>query len=52
MLNLAGKDQPQVAELASAIQVTTQDRQVRVRFQTDSAKVASFLKAEWNKKQK
>jgi len=51
MLNLAGKDQPEVAALASAFNVTTQEKRVRVRFQTEAAKVASFIKVEWNKKQ-
>jgi hypothetical protein len=51
MLNLAGKDQPHVAELASGIKVTAQENLVRVRLDTEAAKVASFIKDEWNKKQ-
>ncbi len=50
MLNLAGKDQPQIAELASAISVTTRNNLVRVRLEADIHNVAAFIKAEWDKK--
>ncbi len=51
LLNLAGKDQPQVAELAGAIELTTKRKSIRVRFEKDVEKVAAFLKEEWKKEQ-
>ncbi|MBE0535460.1 MAG: hypothetical protein IH624_07295 [Phycisphaerae bacterium] len=51
MLNLVGRDQPQVAELAAATKVTNRDNLVRVRVEAEIMKVAMFLKAEWDKKQ-
>ncbi len=51
LLNLAGKDQPKVAELAAAIKVTTKKKLVHVHFEKDVEKVAAFLKEEWKKQQ-
>jgi len=51
LLNLTGKDQPQVAELASAIKLTTKKKLVQVHFEQDVEKVAALLKEEWKKQQ-
>lgn len=50
-LNLAGKDQPQVAELAASIKLTTKKKLVQVHFEQDVEKIAALLKEEWKKQQ-
>ena len=50
-LNLAGQEQPQIAQLASAIKVDTRRSTVRVHFEYDVDKISEFVKAEWKKKQ-
>ncbi len=51
LLNLAGKDQPQVSELAAAIKLTTKKKLVQVHFEQDVEKIAALLKEEWKKQQ-
>ncbi len=51
LLNLAGRDQPQIAELAAAIKLTTKKKLVHVHFEQDVEKVAALLKEEWKKQQ-
>ena len=50
-LNLAGQEQPQIAELASSIKLTTRKNTVRVHFEHDVDKIYKFVKDEWKKKQ-
>jgi hypothetical protein len=50
-LNLAGQEQPKIAELASSIKLTTRRNTVRVHFEHDIDKIYKFVKAEWKKKQ-
>ena len=50
-LNLAGQEQPQIAQLASSIKVTTRKNTVRVHFEHDIDKIYKFVKDEWEKKQ-
>lgn len=50
-LNLAGQEQPQIAQLASAIKVDTRRNTVRVKFEYNVDKISEFVKAEWKKKQ-
>jgi hypothetical protein len=51
LLNLAGNDQPQVAELAAAIKLTTKKKLVHVHFEKDVEEVAAVLREEWEKQQ-
>ncbi len=51
LMNLAGNDQPKVAELAAAIKLTTKKKLVHVHFEKDIENIASFLKEEWKKQQ-
>jgi len=49
LLNLAGRDQPEIAELAAAIKLTTRKRLVQVHFEKDVDDVAAVLREEWKK---
>lgn len=51
LLNLAGQEQPQIAQLASAIKVVTRRDTVRLHFEYDVDKISELVKAEWKKKQ-
>ena len=51
LLNLTGRDQPKVAELAAAIQLTTKKKLVHVHFEKDVEEVAAVLREEWEKQQ-
>jgi len=51
LLNLGSKEQPQLAEIASAVQLTKRNNTVGVHFEYDVDKIAKFIKAEWQKKQ-
>ena len=51
LLNLTGRDQPQVAELAAAIKLTTKKKLVHVHFEKDVEEVAAILREEWKKQQ-
>ncbi len=54
--SMAGQEQPQLPQLAQAVKLSYQGNAVNLRFETESSKVFSLLKEQWqkneNKKQK
>ncbi|RKY05735.1 MAG: hypothetical protein DRP66_10290 [Planctomycetota bacterium] len=51
LLNLTGRDQPKVAELAAAIKLTTKKKLVHMHFEKDVEEMGAILRAEWEKQQ-
>jgi len=50
LMALAGDEEPVLAELAKKLQLSCVDKTVAIYFESESEKIISFLKEQWEKK--